>query len=303
MKFSDPNFAPKLTVIFDRSAFHGDNFSKLVNSNLLRLSKRNIVRIHHTHIFLEETMGLYEKESNRQILKLQIPFILDICNGKWFQAREEIWDAELANGGPKRGSIYVRAEERKNAEHLLRKRILNDAVFPELTDGLAEKYIEREKQNKQVEFFSLLRDETAKIRGAIKSPANKVTPPPMDFIKKHVNTIGLQLIRRHDSVTDAYAVYWRWRLNKKQHLFFTGFVEGYLYSAYYAMVEAGNAPGKRLDRNSQADIEQLTYLAKADLLVSCDQRFMLDAFNVLWKPKKKMIMTTDEFISFLTTFD
>jgi len=298
---SESNLKPQITVIFDRSALHGENFAKLVGSGLLDLTKRNIVRVHHTHIFLEETLGMYEKERNRKILIEQMPFILDICNGKWFQAREEIWDVELIRDGQKRANVFVSADERRNTEVLLRKRLSDNSDFPELTDGFAEKHAEREKQGGQFKFFSSLRDEVANLKTKIKSPTNRVAPLPLDFIKAHIDDVGFELIKRQEKVTDPHALYRKWRLNKKLYPFFTGFVQGYLYSAYFAMVEAGNGDGKRIDRNSQPDIEQLTYLSKADLLVSCDQRFMLDAFNVLWKTKEKKIMTTDEFLLFLTS--
>lgn len=286
-----------MTVIFDRSAFHGDNFSKLVDSTLAELVKRNVIRVHHTQIFLEETLGMFEKEKNRGILKLQTPYIFKICNGKWLQDREKIWDRELVCGSGKNANVWVPAHERTEKEILWKKYISNETGFQELLDGFEEKNLQRKKQAKQFELSSLMRDEIS--NASIK----RMHFPPTDFIKREAPKMGFELIRSHEKVTDPHAIYKKWRMNKKCYPFFTGFVEGFLYSQYYAMVEAGNGNGKRIDRNAQADIEQLTYLAKADLLVSCDQRFMLDAFKALWETKGKKIMTTDEFICYLATIN
>ena len=53
---------------------------------------------------------------------------------------------------------------------------------------------------------------------------------------------------------------------------------------------------ERVDWNAQADIEQLTGLLKADLLVSCDTRFQRRAFDVLWADRGRRMMTTSEFV-------
>jgi hypothetical protein len=303
MKPAFSSSIPNTKVILDRSAFHGNNFTKLADSKLLELTQRNIIRVHHTNIFLEETMGLYQKESNRKIFNLQLPFILNICNGKWFHAREEMWDAALLKDGRKRANVYVPDEERRNTEEVLRNHLSNNTEILELTNGFSAKRVEREKQEAQLKFFQSMRDDVAKLRTSIKSSANRIPPTARDFIRIHLNNVGFELIRRIDKITDPHSVYRKWRLNKKHYPMFTAFAEGYLYSAYYAMVEAGIAQGKKIDRNSQADIEQLTYLSKADLLVSCDQKFMFDAFNVLWANKGKRFMTTDEFVTYLTTID
>lgn len=299
MKSMELNLKPKITVIFDRSAFHSEHFLTLFNSNLTALINKNVIRVHHTQIFLEETLAMYEKEKYRQILKLQMPFILDICNGRWLQDREKIWEAELIYGGGKRANIYVSCNERKEREILLRERLSNDAGFPELTNGFPERLMQRKIRDRQFALFSSMRDEVAQGRESIKSPGKRMKPLPEDFIKSHTNFTGLGLICRYKKVTDPHALYYKWHHNKRHYPFFTSFVEGFLYSAYHAMVEVGNNEGKRIDRNSQADIEQLTCLAKADYLISNDRKFMLDAFNVIWKPKGETIMTTDEFVDFL----
>jgi hypothetical protein len=73
----------------------------------------------------------------------------------------------------------------------------------------------------------------------------------------------------------------RWSQNPTRYPFYSAFIEGALYSAYYAMIE-NNRP---LDRNAQADYEQLAYLLWADVIVSNEANFFHNAFQTLWAPR------------------
>jgi hypothetical protein len=61
--------------------------------------------------------------------------------------------------------------------------------------------------------------------------------------------------------------------------------------AYYAMIEHN----LRLDRNAQADYEQLAYLLWADVVVSDDDRFFRSAFQTLWAPHGKRMESAGSF--------
>ena len=285
-------------ILFDRSAFHRANFDRLARSDVLRFVKSGAIKVHHTHILLEETVGMYLKERNRPELKRQLPFLLDLCNGKWFKDREEIWQVELVKDGRKDANLFVREDVRRVTEQTMRDRILKDGEFPELMAGLGEKHAEREKEQSQHSMFSSLRNEISTLRKNLRSPKEKAIPKFADFKRHHIDKIGFDMVSKHTGVRDVHAVYKRWRTNKKQYPFFTTFMEGYLYQAYFSMVEVN----KRLDPHAQADIEQLSYLNRADIVVSCDAGFMKEAFNVLWAPKGKSFLTTEEFLRALPSF-
>jgi hypothetical protein len=73
--------------------------------------------------------------------------------------------------------------------------------------------------------------------------------------------------------------------------FYTAFVEGLLYSLWYAAVEHG----KPIDDNAQADYEQLAYLTWADVFVSNDMKFQREAFNEIWRPRGKRFESAESF--------
>jgi hypothetical protein len=54
-----------------------------------------------------------------------------------------------------------------------------------------------------------------------------------------------------------------------------------------------------LDWNWQSDAEQLCFLVDVDLIVSSDQQFMRRAFDELWKPKGKRMLTPEELVKLL----
>jgi hypothetical protein len=281
-----------LTVIFDRSAFHGADFDRLAGSRLLEFVRSDKIRVHHTQMFLEETLGLYERERNRAVFRRQLPFILDICNGKWLRSREEIWRMEVVQGKGKNSNVFESLEARTNTERRLREAVAGDADLPEFWEALPEKHAERQKQARQFTSWKDLRKEVDEIRRGIVSPADKIPETPKEFIARHLVLVGKGLITRQVAAPDPLALCAHWRKDKRNFPFFTSFVEGYLYAGYYAMIEV-NEP---VDWNAQADIEQLTGLIKADLLVSCDTRFQRLAFDVLWAGRGRRMMTTSEFV-------
>ena len=72
-----------MKVIFDRSAFH-DHFDLLKGSPLLQLAKERKVLVHHTAMFLDQTLKRQGAKA-RDELRRQWPFLQSICNGGWFK--------------------------------------------------------------------------------------------------------------------------------------------------------------------------------------------------------------------------
>jgi hypothetical protein len=68
-----------------------------------------------------------------------------------------------------------------------------------------------------------------------------------------------------------------------------------VFAEYYAVIEKN----KKLDKNAQADWQLMTYLNRADILVSADMKFQRSAFVELWEPHGKKFMTPDEFVNFI----
>src|SRR5712692_7539370 len=84
-----------MRVIFDRSAFHGENFKVLIESPLREFVAHDQISIFHTPSFLEETVLSYGSKAGSQEWKSHLTFAVEVCNGGIFLPKDEIWHSEL----------------------------------------------------------------------------------------------------------------------------------------------------------------------------------------------------------------
>ncbi len=87
----------------------------------------------------------------------------------------------------------------------------------------------------------------------------------------------------------------QWARAPERFAFYTAFVEGFMYNGYHAALEQR----ENIDRNAQADYEQLAYLQWADLVVSNDTKFYTRAFDTLWKPRGKRLESAESFVALI----
>jgi len=285
-----------IRVTFDRSAFHGQNFERLQHSQLEAVCRRGIIQVFHTPVFLEETFDMFAVEANREELRRQLPFILRIANGGMFRTIREIWHDELVqNRGPNVRLLWTQRERREFEERIQHAPLKSDAWgYWAATAG--ERDDKQLKKNNQKEAYRDAREGlTARLR------ANGHQRPLSsyqfaDHLASELDLYGRTIIGSQIPSKNTLALQNQWSRNKKRYPFVTGFVEGFAYAGYYAAIKQ-NSP---LDRNAQADYEQMTYLRAADILVSADTRFLSEAFDALWKPRGKVLMSPDHFIEFIS---
>jgi hypothetical protein len=280
----------KLTVIFDRSTFHGEGFDRIAASPLEQATRSRSIVVHHTGSFLEETFSLYEREKNRDELRRQVPYLLRICNGRWLRSIAEIWRAELVlNRGPA-ARVWWKTAERAEAERILTAVAAANASFPGLEEALREKDAIREVKLKQRAVFSTLRHELSAKAGVarVRIDANYTLEA---FLRKEGNDIATEIIRRNFGTRSGTDLVRRWCMQPHRYRYLTKFLRGWAYCSYYAMIEQN----KPLDTNAMTDVAQLTYLWDADVIVSADQKFQRDAFYAMWDATKQF-WTPDEFL-------
>ena len=86
-----------------------------------------------------------------------------------------------------------------------------------------------------------------------------------------------------------------WSRATANYPFYTSFVESALFHGFHAATRMN----ERIDRNAQPDYEQLCYLLWADIFVSNDTRFLASAFETLWRPRGKRLMTSETFVAMI----
>ena len=281
-----------LRVIFDRSAFHGDRFTRLQASPLLSLTRQRRLLVHHTPVLLNETFAMYRNQAEQ--LRQQLPFILEVCNGGWFLDRDALWRAELTENRGLRAHVFVRSKDRRLVETRLAREVSGSGGFSNLRAAQPEEDEKREKQAAQRDLFVRMREKVATGRKRLRLLMN-TGPSAQEFIRSGLAEFGRELIDKHVQTQDKEDTYRRWVGGRASYPYFTAFVEGMLYAMHHAMAE----PNSRIDPNAQVDIELLTYLNHADLVVSDDARFFKEAFSCLWGSQRKALMTSAEFVAFL----
>jgi len=68
-----------------------------------------------------------------------------------------------------------------------------------------------------------------------------------------------------------------------------------LYIAHHAMTKSND----KIDLNAQADLDLMTHLLHANALVSNEAGFLHQAFEDLWRPRGKVIFTSQQFVDFI----
>lgn len=287
-----------MRIIFDRSSLHGDRFQILVNSPLRRLVKSRQLEVFLTPVLTQETLEQYGSGRAGDEWREHLSFGIEICNGV-FLDKSEIFRNELVCG---RGTAarYLFPERQTRRYGKSKAQVLDrlQLVANTCDRDLAQPW----KQGKAQ------RDDLQRKKSAQKAYYNKVRQDISDALRRgyvrsswqdHLNIDFLPAGRHFMKVVDKgrqLELADMWARDPWRYPFYSAFVQGLVYTLYHA-AEEHNA---KIDRNSQADYEQLAFLTWADAVVSNDAKFFRQAFDALWKPRGKRIFTAQEFAEFAT---
>jgi hypothetical protein len=285
-----------MRVIFDRSSFHGQRFDLLKSSRLRCLAAQRRVEVFHTATFLDELIQSYGSARAATSWREHLRYAVQICNGGMFSPVDDIWRSELVD----RQGTYSR--------HLLphasfvgfQGTLLQIADTGDLSQEWAESEPERmdtrRKKTKQHAIFRGAREAVAQARREGKLRGTLTDYPFSDYLRSEFTRNGRALMRVLGKERTAELAN-LWESNPADFPYYTAFVEGFVYSQYYAAMEHNG----RLDGNEQADYEQLAHLIWADVVVSDDEAFFRRAFDVLWKPRGKRMESAQSFAELLET--
>lgn len=287
-----------MRVFFDRSAFHGDRFNTLLNSPFRALVATGRIKAFLTPVFIDETASQYGSPRAADDWRAHLQFAAETCNGGVFLDKPAIWRNELVSGkGPfARYLLPERCSRRyQHSRVAVLSRLAQIAQSGALEDAWLQTAAEREaiqhKKNRQRELYSRIRDNVSdalRQNGYLRSSWSKYMGT--DFLK--VGRYLMKLVHRDTQAQLAEV----WAVNPWHYPYYSAFVQGLMYAIYHAAEKLN----ERIDRNSQADYEQLAYLTWTDAVVSNDDRFFRQAFDTIWKPRGKRILSTEEFADLLT---
>jgi hypothetical protein len=292
-----------MRVIFDRSSFHGDRFQTLANSALRRLVKSRQIEVFLTPIFTHETLDQYGSGRAGDDWREHLKFAVEICNGGVFLDKSEIFRNELVSG--KGAAAHFLFPERRTrrygsnsrADVLDRLQLVANAGDHELArpwqQGQAQRDdIQRKKDGQKAYYTKVRQDISAELRRDYRRSSWQ-EHLEIDFLPAGRHFMKAVDGSRQLELADM------WARDPWRYPFYSAFVQGLVYALYHA-AEAHNSG---IDRNSQADYEQLAFLTWADAVVSNDAKFFRLAFDALWKHRSKRIFTAEEFAEFATAIE
>jgi len=258
----------------DRSAIHADRFTALVQSPLASLCRRGALEVYHTPVFLEETLSTYGAVATQDDWREHLRFALEIGNGGFFQDKVSIWRSELLQG---RGPHATRFLPEKPSRFSISRAQMAARLRQLATTGdLAEDWQSTQPMRRQTEQQKSQRRSISaiirqKVADAVRSGRvrGKAKHYPFEkFLESERIPAGRLLMDLVDPAR-AGVLADQWSAAHARCPFYSAFVAGFHYNGYYAMLEQSEP----LDRNAQADYEQLCYLQWADVIVSNDFNF------------------------------
>jgi len=240
---------------------------------------------------------MFFKEWKKGILKRQLPFILDICNGRWFRHGFDLWEKELIeekSGGEK---LFVSTSERKETELNIRRMILDEKLELKDYGGVqAERQKDWLKSKNLKKMDVELRADVSQKLKKLGKNVSDVKQTFDEFCDTQADDIGRDfIVRRFTTTENKERIAQKWVSNKARYPYFTLFIKGLLYPRYYAMAH----PNEPIDENSLSDIYCLIYIHGVDILVSNEEKFMKKAFYALFGDTNKKYMQVEEFLDYL----
>ncbi len=284
-----------LRVVFDTNAFSPGYFDLLEQSPLRKLCRTGHIQPIYSHVFLEETLRAYGVESRREDLVTKwLPFIVvtadRICNDF-----VTIWREELIQGRGPHARIFMSRRDYESFEKSLISIPLDGTWRPWMRSEI-DREIEDKKRAAQREISKEMRKEVADWRKAACYKFKKhETKEIEEVFEREVDFSGRRFISALIQAKNPAAAAERWSQGKAQYPFFTSFVVNMMYMARHAMTRANEA----IDLNAQADLDLMTHLLNADILVSNETGFLRTAFEDLWKPRRKVMFTSPQFAAFI----
>jgi len=286
-----------MRVVFDSNAFRPETFSKLKNSTLIKRTKAGSVIPMYGPVFLDETVNAFESERKRQLLINDwIPFILATVH-RFVDERDEILHRELIQGHGQKTNIYMPRKAHENVVSVL-KNVPVTGTWQYWEKSRRDREIAQQKQDRNFDLYRTTRNNVNKKRKETSSNASLLPSTFPQYVNEELLKSGRVLLSYFlKSAKAKYpeAILDRWAKSPHDYPYSTIFVSNMLYLAFYT-----TKPNDPLDRNADADLHIMLNLLHGDILVSDETRFLKTAFNDMWRPKGKTLLTVEEFVTMIS---
>lgn len=291
-----PMGKPALRIVFDTNAFMPANFDSLAASPFVSLCQSGRIEPIYGHVFLEETFKAYGSEKKRaDLVGKWIPMITATA-GSFRRDFLEIWHEELVEGRGLKTNPKMRARDHRSLLACL-PNIPLDGSWHAFKASREAQAVEDAKRDAQRALSLEIRQEVADWRAATGyKVATHGAPSWPRHLASELDHAGRAFIHSQVACANPSAVANRWSRDKASYPFFTSFARNMLYIGFCAAIR----PSMKVDLNAQADLDLMTHLLHAEVLVSNETGFLKAAFDELWRPKGKTLLNSSQFVELIS---
>ena len=274
-------------VIFDKSILSGKKFEALKASHLEECVTRNKLTLFYTSRFIEETLQQLSScvpEHSRRFVD-ELNWLLEINQHRWFKPPSEIIATELSSENVRENFFLFDIEKIESLVDSVNA-ILNGR-FDTKKFSLAITEIGSNTE---------MRLESRKVRLSIRNGLHRTN---YNFAEEYqrIAEVFLEDYLKHHFPNSWAAMLDYWKSHRQECKFTEQYLRGWFSTRFLPVVNHQLA----VDKNDKADAEQLAYLCWTDIMVSDDEKFMKEAFNLLYRDSGKQLMTSFEFVNFVDT--
>lgn len=285
-----------LRVVLDTNVFSRDHFDSVDASPIRELCRRGRLSVVYGDVFLEEMAQAYLlRDARVELIQRWLPFIAETARC-FCQELPLIWHEELVRGRGPKASIFMSPQEHRN---VLREfaDLPMDGSWPLVAETQDARNRKKEKKLAQRRLSLEMREEVGrKLKERRIPPASALAESQSGFLRDEIRQfVGQEMIKRFVRTRNPSAVLSSWLRNPERYPYFTQFAVNVAFKEVHFMLQ----PSAPVDVNAQADLDIMTHLLQADVLVTNEKGFMRSAFDFLWRPKRKVVFTSAEFADFL----
>ncbi len=275
-----------LRVILDSNVFTPTDFDVLDQSRFRDLCKSGRVAAIYPPITLDELLRSYQFEQIRpHLIDRWLPFVINTTSGFCLELRE-IWHHELVRGSGINAPFFKDGKRVAKIERQLQT-LPRDGTWPVVLMTQAER-------DSIAIGKKMLREQSKAIRKQFESDDAWIAAL-YSSNPELVRHLGLGYIKQQLRAKNSHVLSSQWLRNPDRYPYVTQAVKNAMFMFAYSVADKSAA----IDINAQADLDVMTYLLSADILVTNEKKFMKSAFDKMWRPKGKILFDLDEFIGFL----
>jgi hypothetical protein len=288
-----------LRVVLDTNVFSQDHFDAIDASPIRELCRRGRVSLIYGDVFLEEMAQAYMSSGVRaDLIKRWLPFIAETAH-RLGRELPLIWHEEIVQGRGVHASNFMSKREQQNLLNEFAT-LPMDGSWSAVAETQDARSIAKAKKLAQRKLSLEMREEVMrKLRERQIQPASASAKGQGFSLRNEITQfIGQEMIKRYVGTRNPIALTSSWIRNPERYPYFTQFAINIAFKEAHFMTQP-NAP---IDINAQSDLDIMTHLLRADVLVTNEKGFMRSAFDYLWRPQKKVVFTSNEFADLLRKF-